>query len=1059
MADSSQSDDSMELGNVNFDQIQDGDTVTVEEVGPSEIVHNVGAPIIMQNGMVEDDGTPYLHIIEEPQQRGFRFRYRSENSASHGGLQGCNSKKSHKSYPTVELRNYQGTARIVVSLVTDETVPKTHAHELVGKNCNNGICVVQLDGRKNMTATFPNLGIIHVTKKKVVDTILSRVREDIKLQHCVKNNVPPEQYRISSDEEKMAKKEAEKQAKDMQLNVVRLCFQAYLPDDNGSFTLMLPSVVSLPIYDSKSTSAAGLKICRMSKQSGVCLGGDEVFLLCDKVQKNDIEVYFYEEDEDGAVTWRVKASFSQADVHRQYAIVFKTPPYWQKNIPAAKNVQLQLQRISDGERSEPKPFTYIPEPLDKEEIKKKKQKTFPGGDFSSPGGGSFGGGFGGSDFQGSGASGSGGGFSNLKRTYDSTQQGGGQQTFTTLNPVNIQQISSNTYIPVHQTKTATPVAIKPQNQTRNLRHEEASRRTIPTYSTMSDLPRNVEKDAASVIGDYSKSKIGCPRLHPNDESGYDDVDCTIDQSVLQSRGMSVHQPLKSPLRIHDENTESGYHSQKFSSSEELLEKTKDEGSWRGSSKQEDVTIKLTEMPANGEHVESGAATVEYTEDNVSAKFQEAKCVMRQDSRLEVANKLIFGLHGFATTGDSFYILLILRHLLAAEDDNGDNCLHLPVIHKQLDALRNIVRAILTLPDRKMVNHTNHLRQTPSHLAVITGNSEALEMLLQLQPDITAVDRNGNTAVHMAANNGDDRCLEVLLKYFAERYLEDDYAVLETLNYDGYAPIHLAVKSRSLTCVKLLAIPECNVNIRDGTSGNTALHLAVELDRLSIAGFLTQKGKVDINVARYDGNTPLHLAVSLQNVAMTALLIAGGADPSQENSEPINESSSGSDEEEEKICHTSLDLAKENTKILLLLTGGSLNETPPDSDGHDGLVDSGLSMGITGNMSKLDLGSQLELSVLLNKERKGQDWRRLAELLQCETVVPSLKEMPNPTKSLFDYYQSQEGTIETLRECLWLMSRYDTLKILDRFITHQPKGQDDETCDSGLEVSLKSMVIK
>jgi len=33
------------------------------------------------------------------------------------------------------------------------------------------------------------------------------------------------------------------------LNVVRLCFQAFLPDEHGNYTLALPPVISNPIYD------------------------------------------------------------------------------------------------------------------------------------------------------------------------------------------------------------------------------------------------------------------------------------------------------------------------------------------------------------------------------------------------------------------------------------------------------------------------------------------------------------------------------------------------------------------------------------------------------------------------------------------------------------------------------------------------------------------------------------------------------------------------------------------------------------------------------------------
>ena len=50
-----------------------------------------------------------------------------------------------------QIQNYQGRAKMVVSLVTDEQVPRPHAHELIGKNCKNGTCVVEIN-RSDMTA-------------------------------------------------------------------------------------------------------------------------------------------------------------------------------------------------------------------------------------------------------------------------------------------------------------------------------------------------------------------------------------------------------------------------------------------------------------------------------------------------------------------------------------------------------------------------------------------------------------------------------------------------------------------------------------------------------------------------------------------------------------------------------------------------------------------------------------------------------------------------------------------------------------------------------------------
>ncbi|XP_025906088.1 transcription factor RelB homolog, partial [Nothoprocta perdicaria] len=103
-----------------------------------------------------------------------------------------------------------------------------------------------------------------------------------------------------------------------------------------------------------STNTSELRICRMNKESGPCTGGEELYLLCDKVQKEDIAVVFRKE------AWEARADFSQADVHRQVAIVLKTPPYQQLELAEPVEVEVFLQRLTDSVCSEACRFTYLP---------------------------------------------------------------------------------------------------------------------------------------------------------------------------------------------------------------------------------------------------------------------------------------------------------------------------------------------------------------------------------------------------------------------------------------------------------------------------------------------------------------------------------------------------------------------------------------------------------------------------------------------------------------------------------------------------------------------------
>ena len=52
-------------------------------------------------------------------------------------------------------------------------------------------------------------------------------------------------------------------------------------------------------------------------------------LFCDKVNKDDIQVQFYTEEEErgGGVTWKALGEFQSTDVHKQYGICLRTPKY------------------------------------------------------------------------------------------------------------------------------------------------------------------------------------------------------------------------------------------------------------------------------------------------------------------------------------------------------------------------------------------------------------------------------------------------------------------------------------------------------------------------------------------------------------------------------------------------------------------------------------------------------------------------------------------------------------------------------------------------------------
>ncbi|XP_047247152.1 transcription factor RelB isoform X3 [Girardinichthys multiradiatus] len=290
---------------------------------------------------------PRLVVVEEPKDRGMRFRYECEGRSA-GSILGASSTDNNKTQPTIEIQgpiNHLKKVTVTVSLITKDLPHRPHPHCLVGKDCvaGSGICVVSFNPNTTRRHSFANLGIQCVRRREL----------DVSLQRRRSQNIDP------------FKTGHTKGIEDMDMNAVRLCFECLLEWDDGRKDSLFP-VVSKPIYDKKATTTSELKICQLNLNRGSCKGKTEVYMLCDKVQKDDIEILFREG------SWKANGEFAQTDVHRQIAIVFKTPPYQDQDITEEVEVSIVLRRVSDQMESEPVSFTYLPYNPDPYGVKRKR---------------------------------------------------------------------------------------------------------------------------------------------------------------------------------------------------------------------------------------------------------------------------------------------------------------------------------------------------------------------------------------------------------------------------------------------------------------------------------------------------------------------------------------------------------------------------------------------------------------------------------------------------------------------------------------------------------------
>ncbi|XP_033016273.1 nuclear factor NF-kappa-B p105 subunit isoform X1 [Lacerta agilis] len=900
---------------------------------------------------------PYLQIVEQPKQRGFRFRYVCEGP-SHGGLPGASSEKNKKSYPQVKICNYAGPAKVIVQLVTNGKHAHLHAHSLVGKHCENGVCTVNA-GPKDMVVGFPNLGILHVTKKRVLDTLEARMIDSCKKGYNPGLLVHPDlsyiqvegggERQLTEREREIIHQSALQQTKEMDLSVVRLMFTAFLPDSTGSFTRRLQPVLSDPIYDSKAPNASNLKIVRMDRTAGCVTGGEEIYLLCDKVQKDDIQIRFYEEDENGGV-WEGFGDFSPTDVHRQFAIVFKTPKYRDVNITKPASVFVQLRRKSDLETSEPKPFLYYPEIKDKEEVQRKRQKLMP--NFSD-------------GYGGSGAGAGGGGM------YGGGGGGGGG------------------------------------------------------------------------VGGGAGSGYGYPSYG---FSGY---------------GHSMH--------FHSSTNKTGA-GMKHGLSNGM---PKNDGEICCNKKR---SVKFKEKVEDGEKSKTRTSTTPKEVEDALPCCDADICLqdgLFLEKAMELAKRHANALFDYAVTGDVKMLLAVQRHLTAAQDENGDNVLHLAIIHLHKELVRNLLDVVADLNADDVLNVRNDLYQTPLHLAVITKQAGVVKDLLRAGADVSLLDRYGNSVLHLAAKQGDEKVLSMLLSHKETSLMRD------LPNGEGLAVIHLAVMANSVSCLRLLIAAGADVNAQEQKSGRTALHLAVEQGNISLAGCLLLEGDAFVDSTTYDGTTPLHIAAGRGSTKMTALLKAAGADPHIENFEPLFEQDDVKDKDgdDEGVIPgtTPLDMAT-SWEVYDILNGKPSKSKVASED-----------LLTQGNMKELKEDVKLQLYKLLEVPDLNKNWSMLAQKLGLGILNNAFRLSPSPSKTLLDNYEVSGGTVRELVDALIEMDCTEAAEIIQNSLsisssqcskepakdarpplcespsppmiaqTGDLKFQDAESiCDSGVEISLRKL---
>ncbi|XP_055945199.1 uncharacterized protein LOC129975931 [Argiope bruennichi] len=159
---------------------------------------------------------------------------------------------------------------------------------------------------------------------------------------------------------------------------------------------------------------------------------------------------------------------------------------------------------------------------------------------------------------------------------------------------------------------------------------------------------------------------------------------------------------------------------------------------------------------------------------------------------------------------------------------------------------NIVKKLLELEIRNVLNEKNNESATPLELASVEGYCEIVRVLLEKGADPNHAPGRSEP-LHMAVLSGYSEIIEILYN-----------AGANLVNIEGCSAIELAIKIKNFDAMeKLLELSKFDINI-EGHSGCTLLHNAAASGSLEIVKSLVEKGAT-INCRDSTNAKPIHIA--------------------------------------------------------------------------------------------------------------------------------------------------------------------------------------------------------
>ncbi|XP_048250934.1 ankyrin-3-like [Haliotis rufescens] len=179
----------------------------------------------------------------------------------------------------------------------------------------------------------------------------------------------------------------------------------------------------------------------------------------------------------------------------------------------------------------------------------------------------------------------------------------------------------------------------------------------------------------------------------------------------------------------------------------------------------------------------------------------------------------------------------------------------------------IVNYILT-KDIVDIDSRDKLLQSTAMKAALTGNKDVFELLVRKRTDLSFVDSELNTILHLACSGGS---IEIVNHVFTEKHVD-----VNSRNVDDCTPILNAATKGHKDVFDLLVNKGANMALLDVADRNV-LHAACEGGNVEIVQYILRQNVTPINAKATIGVTAVLVAAHNGHGEVFDLLVAKGAD--------------------------------------------------------------------------------------------------------------------------------------------------------------------------------------